>query len=322
MKPHLLIAVDAFNAKQLATITNAVEGWATWERIAEKTPPETYLAKLANTDLLVGWPRPQWLLSTPVKLCLLPSAGYDSYLNKGLEQRPDLIICNARGAYSPGVAEHCIGLMMALARRIPGYLEAQRSKTWLRNLGHDRIEGATACIVGLGDIGKEVARRCAGLGMRVTGVRSKSYPPDGVVEKIYGTSQLAEAVSQADHVISTLPGGPATEKLFDAEIFDAMRPGAYFYNVGRGSVVDEKELIKKLQNGQLAGAGLDVFEEEPLPPGSPLWKVKNLLITPHVGGYNRDYVDNRLSELVATNLKNYHEGKPLVNVIELEALSD
>jgi phosphoglycerate dehydrogenase-like enzyme len=317
MQPHLLLAVDALGDTHIQTIVNSIRNWATWERIPETASAEEYRAKLATAEIMIGWPEAEWLLNSSIKLLLCPSVGYETYLRKGLETKRDFILCNAGGVYSEGVAEHCLAMMMALTRRLPEYLRAMQSKKWVQLPAHAELAGATVCIVGLGSIGTALARRCIALGMTVTGVRRNPKLDHDAVKQVYAQQQLAEAVAKADHVVSTLPGGEATAHVFNCDIFDAMKAGSYFYNVGRGSVVDEFELVRHLQNGHLIGAGLDVFEEEPLPATSPLWAMDNVILTPHMAGYTADYAD-RLCALWIKNLHNYRDGKPLINVVNLE----
>lgn len=316
MKPHLLIAVDGFGESQIEAIANSLAGWATWERIPETTPSAEYRAKLATAEIVIGWPEAKWLFSNPVSLLLCPSVGYETYLDQELELKPGFIFCNAGGVYSEGVAEHCIAMMMALTRRLPQYIRLMQTKTWRQLTSHAELAGALVCIVGLGEIGMAIARRCAALGMSVTGVRRSPISPSDLIRAVYQPQQLREALAKADHVVAALPGGKTTARIFNGAVFDAMKSGAYFYNVGRGSVVNEDELIKHLETGHLAGAGLDVFEEEPLPSDNPLWKMDNVIVTPHMAGYTADYAD-RLSEMIVANLHRYHQHQPLMNVIDL-----
>lgn len=316
MKPHLLIAVDAFGEEQIEAIANSISGWATWERLSETAPAAEYRAKLATAEIMIGWPEPEWLLSSPIRLLLCPSVGYEPYLEQGLEGKQDFTFCNAGGVYSEGVAEHCLAMMMSLTRRLPQYIRAMQTKTWHQLAGHAELAGAMVCIVGLGSIGMAIARRCVALGMTVTGVRRNPNQTRDIVQIVYIPQQLREAVAKADHVIAALPGGNATAHMFNSEVFDSMKLGSYFYNVGRGSVVDEKELVKRLESGHLAGAGLDVFAEEPLPIDSRLWTMDNVILTPHMAGLTADYVD-RLCGLMITNLRHYHQNQPLLNVVDL-----
>ncbi len=318
-KAHLLIAVDAFGEAHIEAIAQVVEGWATWERILETASPAKHLAKLATADIVIGWPELEWLLPSPIKLLLCPSVGYDDYLGQGLETKRGFTLCNASGVYDEGVAEHCLALMMALIRRLPQYARAMQTKTWRQLPGHDTLLGATACIVGLGRIGMAIARRCDALGMTVTGVDLITDQSGDTVQHVYAPQHLHQAVAAADHVIAIVPGGTATAHMFNRGVFEAMKRGAYFYNVGRGSVVDENELVKGLQSGHLAGAGLDVFANEPLPKNNPLWTMDNVILTPHMAGYTADYAD-KLCDLMTANLRRYHKNQPLLNEIDLRRI--
>lgn len=316
-KPHILIAVDALDEMHITALTTPFADWATWERIPEDTTAELYTAKLSTAEIVIGWPEPQWLANSPsVRLLLCPSVGYESYQGYGLEVKPNFTFCNAGMVYSEGVAEHCVAMMMALTRRLPAYVRGMQSKTWHQQIRHELLAGKTVCIVGLGSIGTAVARRCAALGMTVTGVRRNPNHSSPHVDKIFSSEHLSEAVTDADHVIVALPGGKSTKHLFNRPIFEAMKNGAYFFNVGRGSVVDEPELIAQLQNGHLAGVGLDVFETEPLPDTSLLWAMDNVIVTPHMAGYTADYADELIRHIM-NNLQCYRLGKPLPNRIDL-----
>lgn len=316
MKPHLLIAVDAFGDAQIEAFAQAVDGWATCERMPEFASAVEYIDKLAAADMMVGWPEPEWLLESPIKLLLCPSVGYDEYLIPQLAAQEEFTLCNSSNVYSDGIAEHCLSMMMALTRRLPQYLRQMQSRIWYQVPGHDELGGANACVIGLGGIGTAIARRCAAMGMTVTGVRRDISKTSDVVTHVYAPDQLHEAVAAANHVISAVPGGPTTNGMFNSKVFDAMKAGAYFYNVGRGSVVDEEALIRRLQNGKLAGAGLDVFADEPLASDSPLWSLENAILTPHVAGFTADYA-KPLSAMMISNLHRYHKGEPLLNAIDI-----
>jgi D-2-hydroxyacid dehydrogenase (NADP+) len=314
MKPHILIAVDDFNDAHLTKIRQAFEGQATWERIDQNAPEAVFRSTLNHSSIVIGWPDPAWLNQTPVQFHQLPSAGYDNYLNTGLEEKTDFTLCNARGVMSIPVAEHFLALMLALARRLPEHLNDKASKRWQRRQRYGEVSGSTICILGLGDIGSEIARRCLALGMKVIGVRQ--YPEKGhdLVHEVYPVQQLEKAVAQANHVVLIFPAGSGTDRFFDIAAFEAMKPGAYFYNLARGSVVDEEALVEYLRNGHLAGAGLDVFSQEPLLSESPLWSMNNVIITPHVGGRSIKEFD-RLCGLFIANLERFFLGAPLLNQV-------
>jgi phosphoglycerate dehydrogenase-like enzyme len=169
--------------------------------------------------------------------------------------------------------------------------------------------------VGLGRIGEAIAGRARPVGMRVVALKrdpSARYDPTVAVDEIAGLEALDEALGRADHVCVTVPLTPATRHLIDAARIARLRAGAYFYNVSRGAVIDEAALVAALRAGKLAGAGLDVFEEEPLPAESPLWDLENVILTPHVSGTTPLYYD-RTAALFADNLDRFLAGQPLAN---------
>lgn len=321
MKPHVLVAIDALEEKHVQAICRTLEGWATCERIAQEESAPVYGEKLLAAEIVLGWPEPEFLLNSPVQLLLLPSAGFEDYLQKGLERKANFALCNARGVYSIGIAEHCIGLMLAFCRRLPLHVNDMKTKTWRRESNaYGELAQSSACVVGLGDVGTAIAQRCAALGMEVVGVRKNSSETSSSMMKVYAADALREAVAEADHVISSLPGGRATFHLFNRDLFQSMKKGAFFYNFARGSVVNQDDLIEALQSRHLRGAGLDVFHEEPLPSNSALWDLDNVIVTPHVGGFAARYVD-RLCDLLIKNLALFRAGQPLLNRIDLRGNS-
>ena len=311
----ILVAVDAFDDEHLRRIEEAAAGWAAVERIPEEAPRALYQTALERADVVIGWPEAELLASSPVGYFQLPSVGYDAYVGKGLADKPSFTLCNARGVMSVAVAEHALALMLTLTRRIGEHVRDASQEKWERRDSYDELFGRTACVVGLGDIGTEVARRCQALGMRVTGVRftpSKAHP---VVEEPFGLPELERAVAEAQHVVNIQPVTKETERLFSKKVFSAMPRGARFYNLGRGGTVDEQALIEALRSGHLSGAGLDVFVEEPLPEGHPLWTL-NTVITPHVAGRSVREFD-RMCELFVENLRRLRGQRTLTNTIKL-----
>ena len=314
--PRLLIAVGAFGDDHIRALSDAAGGGATCHRLGQDASADTYARAMAGAEVMIGWPEPEWLAASPLELLLLPSAGYEEYLTPELAAKEGLVVCNAGGAYSEGVAEHCVAMMMALVRRLPEYLAAMPRHSWEHLHRHGRLSGSTVCVIGLGTLGSAIARRCAALGMSVVGVRKHADRPNPAVLEVFGPEDLDRAVAGADHVVGALPGGAATRGLISREVFSAMKPGAYFCNVGRGASVDEEALIEGLADGSPAGAGLDVFAAEPLPDDSPLWSMKNVIVTPHMAGYTWDYADE-LCDVFSANLARYGAGEPLHDVIDL-----
>ena len=316
MATHVLVAVDDFTEWQIARIAEALAGWATWARLPQAAPAALFAERLRTSRILIGWPQPEWLAPSAVEYFQLPSVGYDPYLGRGLHEKPNFTLCNARGVMTIAVAEHFVAMLMALARRLPQQLDDQRAKRWQRQPAYAEVAGTTACLVGLGEIGTAIARRCLGLEMDVVGVRRRAERGHELVQRVYPLDRLIEAVSQADHVVLTLPATPETIGLVDADVLAAMKPGAYLYNLARGSLVDEYALVEVLRGGHLAGAGLDVFAVEPLPEDNPLWELDNVIVTPHAAGRSCREFD-RLCDLFVENLGRYRAGLPLVNAVSL-----
>jgi phosphoglycerate dehydrogenase-like enzyme len=177
------------------------------------------------------------------------------------------------------------------------------------------LTGKTVAVIGLGRIGVGVAHRAKAMGMRVVGARRSGAPVPGV-DAVYPPGDLHRPLGEADYVVLAVPLTPATTGLMDAKAFDAMRPSAYLVNVSRGRVVDETALVEALRSGRIAGAALDVFAQEPLPPESPLWRLDNVIITPHVGGDMKDF-SARSTRLFCENLGRYLRGEPMLNVVDL-----
>ncbi len=313
----LLIADCSLNEAQAGRIAQSTAGWADCTRLPGGAPHAQFQAAVAVADIVVGWPAPAWLRDGHPRLVLLPSAGYEEFEGQGLGSQPGLTICNTSGVYSVGCAEHAAALMLALTRNLGAHVREAAHRRWNRTRPYGEIAGAGACIVGLGDVGQAVARRCAGLGMSVTGVRRAGGAPPPGVTRVYPPEALLAAVAEAQHVFCTLPGGRETFRLIGREVFAAMPAGSYFYNLGRGSSVDETALIEALRGGHLRGAGIDVLDLEPPQPDNPLWEMENVILTPHVAGLAARHAE-RLCALVIENLARRREGRPLLNVLALD----
>lgn len=316
MKPHVLIAIDQFTDHHIERISDALSGWATWERISRNSPDEIYAHKLKSAQIAVGYIKPEHIVNSSVQMLQSGSVGYDPFLDNKFDFPAEFNLCNASGVMSVAVAEHCIAMMMALVRRIPRHIRLMGRCRWERQPEYGELDGSTACIIGLGDIGTEIARRCVGLNMNVIGVRKNAGVKHSVIEQVYPPEKLAEAVALADHIVLILPATAATKQLLNAEMLDVMKQGVYLYNLARGGLLDEAELIKRLETGQVAGAGLDVFSEEPLAESSLLWELDNVIITPHCAGRSSKEFD-RLCNLFVRNLDNFRNGKSLINRIAL-----
>ncbi len=228
-----------------------------------------------------------------------------------------IVMTNMQKMSSPVIAEHAIALMLGLGRGIPQYAKAMRSGSWDRrpdSFSMMSFNGKTMLVVGLGGIGTETAKRAAALGMTVYGTRNRSREGPDYVEYVGLSDELFELAGKADVIVNALPLTTATRGLFNSDFFGAVKPGAYFINVARGASVVTDDLIAALDSGQLAGAGLDVTDPEPLPPNHPLWQMQNVIITPHVASAGRE---RKRHQLVAQeNLRRFVAGDALLNVVD------
>ncbi|HEY8449859.1 MAG TPA: D-2-hydroxyacid dehydrogenase [Bacillota bacterium] len=242
----------------------------------------------------------------------LATAGVDRYLYPELQAAP-VRITNVRGLHKDTIAEHVILMMLALARRLPEFFQQQAAARW-HKLELSEIAGDTVGIVGLGSIGQEVARRARAFRLRVIGTRFSGAPVD-VADQTFGPDGLEQVLRQARWVVLACPLTERTHRMIGAEQLDWIGPNGYLINIGRGELIDEPALISALQEGRIAGAGLDVFATEPLPAESPLWRLPNVVITPHVAGSLRDYI-GRATEVFCENLRRFRAGQPLHNEVD------
>lgn len=267
-------------------------------------------------DLAMGW-LPYDLLDLPgLKWVQLPSVGIDRYLRIG--PLPDgLVVTNARGVFGVPGAEHAIALTFALARQIHIHVRQTERREWKRNPVSIEVHGSKVLVVGLGDIGTEIARCFHALGANVSAVRRTRAEAPPFVDSVHPPSELVSVVGDADIVILALPGTTSTRGLFDRSCIDALQPGVLLVNVGRGDTVDEEALVEALKTGRLGGVGLDVTSVEPLPSDSPLWGFDNVIITSHSMGMT-PHKTLRRRELFAENLGRFLQGETLVNVVDPE----
>jgi phosphoglycerate dehydrogenase-like enzyme len=227
-----------------------------------------------------------------------------------------VVVTTSSGVHAVPLAEFAIAGLLAIAKDLPGLAAAQRARSWptvrqpLREL-----RGQTLVLVGLGEIGREVARLGKALGMRTVGVRRGKGAPPPHTDEVHGPDRLPELAGRADAMVVSLPLTGETTGLLDRATIDRLRPSCIFVNVGRGGVVDEDALVDALHERRIAGAVLDVFATEPLPPDSPLWTLPNVLVTPHAAALSARE-NERIVELFVANLRRYLDGGPLANVVE------
>ena len=244
--------------------------------------------------------------------------GIDSLVAAGVLGGP-FTLTNVTGTNALPIAEHCFLFMLMFVKRMQACLDLQRDHAYKREpVRPDFIEGKTLGVLGLGGIGLEVARLGKAFHMRVLGTRrtiTTRQHDVGDVDELYPPGELHELLAQCDFVVVALPLTDETRGAFGEAELRAMKPSSHLINVGRGKLIDEAALVRALQNGEIAGAGLDVFATEPLPPDSPLWDMSNVIMTPHVAG---DITDNRdrATRFFCDNLRRYLAGEPLHNVVD------
>jgi phosphoglycerate dehydrogenase-like enzyme len=239
-------------------------------------------------------------------------SGVDNFARITEERAKSLIVTNAAAAYGDAVAEHAVALALALLRRVPELVVAQASRQWIKPWLTDELsslEGASAAVIGFGAIGQGIARRLDAFGCSVVAVRRNLGAPAPKGFEHVRFAALEEALPAAELLFLALPLTQDSSKLIDAHALSLMPRGARLINVSRGSIVATLAMMAALENGALAAAALDVFEQEPLPPGSPLWALPNVLISPHVAGRGNRCVDRRMNEICLANLRAFLDGR-------------
>ena len=285
-----------------------------------KTDEEAY-KYLPDIDAVYGWVPPEKLaLAKNMRWLQSPAAGpAPGFYYPELIQHP-VVVCNPRGIYNDHIAQHILMFVLALARGLPSYLDTQRVGIWDSNARKSEyidLAEATALIVGVGGIGHETAKLCTAFGMRVIGVDQRWEYTMHDIEK-HEPEELDTLLPLADFVIVTTPHTPETEGMWNRDRFTLMKESAYFINIGRGKTTKLDDLVDALENEMIAGCGLDVFEVEPLPADSPLWKMSNVLITPHIAVKDATNISQRHFELFFENAKLFAVGKPLKNIVDKE----
>lgn len=282
---------------------------------------EEMIAKQVNADILLTWGR-----NSPISYCQYAtnlkwifsfSAGVDGLIV------PEILGLNvkmssAKGIHGVPMADHVLGYILAFLRGLPTFLSQQDQKIWQKLNGFPgETVGKTVGIFGLGEIGKVIAKRCKAFDMTVLGVKRTPSPVE-YVDKVYSSDDMDEVLRQSDFIIILVPLTPETVHYFDKAKLDKMKKTAYLINVGRGPVVDENALIEALQTGVIAGAALDATEIEPLPENSPLWKMPNVIITPHTAADTPYYMD-RAFKVFINNIERFKLGEKLIAEIDATA---
>jgi phosphoglycerate dehydrogenase-like enzyme len=296
--------------------------------------PDELKDVMPEIDVLYTWntfpdpadaPRLRWVQ--------IHSAGADRILDEPLYTQTDVLITTVSGIHVVTMGEYVLGMLLAFAHRLPLMMADKAEASWPENRWErylpDELRGTTLGIVGYGSVGREIARLAQPFGMRILAMKhnlrelvSDDYtlpatgdPHAEIPDRLYPPVALKSFLGECDYVVLTVPLNKETHHLINAAALGAMKPGAVLINVARGPVVDEKALIHALRERQIAGAGLDVFEEEPLPADSPLWTLPNVIISPHISGYSPHY-DERSAEVFAENLRRFIAGEALINQVD------
>ena len=283
---------------------------------------ETILREVADAEIFVSWTlKPeQFARAQKLRWIHSPAAGVTQLLFPAVVES-DVIVTNSTTVHSVPVAEQTVALLFAVARRLRNAFDDQAAGRWgqKESWNPERIptelNGRVLGLVGLGAIGREVAARAKALGMSVEAVKRDPSRGAEFADRVYSPQQLPALLERCDYLVLAIPGNAETRHIIGEAELARMKPSAALVNVARGTLVDTEALLRALRAGKLAGAGLDVTDPEPLPPEHPLWKLPNVIITPHLAGATDRYWE-RQRDMVFENLRRYLAGKPLLNLVD------
>jgi phosphoglycerate dehydrogenase-like enzyme len=281
---------------------------------------DTIMKEITDADALIGSIRPEQVRAGKnLKWVQIMSAGAERalHLSGGNDLRDSqIILTNNQIVQGPEIADHALAMLLTLSRGIYTFIDHRQKELW-RGRPYPGIElnGRNAVVIGVGGIGTQIAVRAWAFGMNVVGVDPEDIPYLPFVKKVVKPDQLDEVLPEADVVFVAAPHTTMSHKMMGPRQFDRMKKGAYFIAVSRGGLYDLNSLVKALDGKQLAGAGVDVTDPEPLPKGHPLWKFDNVIITPHIAGRS-DKDRARMVGTVKENIRRFAEGKPLINVVD------
>lgn len=332
MKKIPVLIVHGFKDDALASLEPYREKFRfQFERAV--TPEEVIasLNKFPDSEVMYTIHTPkQWNPNWQLQWIQLHFAGVD---HVSFDVIPDHVaVTTVSGITGMAIAEHAFALILALRRRLPEMLSLQNSKTWLdmkpkwKRFARPFLQGETLGILGYGSIGRQIGKIAQAFGMKVLAYKrdphdraDKGYiipgtgDPEGTIpDEYYGPDRLLEMLRICDIIVNILPATAETRQVINRNAFAAMKPGASFISIGRGATVDERALIDALETGHLSGAGIDVFQEEPLPSSHPLWQLDNVIVSPHVSGFFNRY-DEFSMALFRENMDRYLAGIPLLN---------
>lgn len=315
MKKRKLVITHTISQAHYQSIQEIIPDWD----IITGKDSSIWENHVPDAEIIAGWRK------SMARQCLLEksklrwvqswSAGVNSLPLEELAARA-IVLTSANGVHAYPISETIFALMLALTRKIHTYARNQLTQTWHHSNLSLEMHEKTIGIIGVGAIGKETAKIAKAFGMRVIGLRHSGKPED-YVDEMYKPEQLNTILPQCDYVVVTLPLTKETYHLFGPQQFHLMKPSSFLINIGRGEVISEKDLIQALQEQKIAGAGLDVFETEPLSKTSPLWELENVIITPHTAGSTEHYNKRVVEDIFIPNLRDYVKGAiPGINLVD------
>ena len=308
MKFLIYPAVDENELRALQSVSNEVE-------VQNVENEDQALDIIGEIDAMYGRITPE-LLARAKKLRWIqtPMAGLEHYMFPALAES-DVTLSNMQGIYSDNIADHVMGYILMFARGFHIFLRQQLERNWAKEVPVLHLADTTLGVIGLGGIGTAVAKRGAAAEMRVIATNAVEVEKPDFVDTLWGIDRLDALLAEADFVVSCVPHTPETFKLINTDQLKQMKKTGYLINISRGVVVDLAALTAALEAGEIAGAGLDVFETEPLPADHPLWGMENVIITPHTAGVG-PYTRERRIDVVTANLQRFVAGEPVRNIVD------
>jgi glyoxylate/hydroxypyruvate reductase A len=306
VSPRSILVYHPDEVDEYARLVRPPRGWT----VARAHTPDEAIRFIESAEILYAWGLPACLLSSAARLQWIQvmGAGVDRVLVPELPPR----VCVTRAPiFGDWMVEYVLGWCTWITQRIELYRHAQREHRWT-SIPPDRLRGKTIALVGLGQIGRTLARATARLGMRVIGVGRQVRRVPHVLT-VYPVARVRRALARADFVVLALPLTTETRGLIGRAELDAMRAGAWLINIARGAIVDEAALVQALRARRIAGAILDVFATEPLPPDHPLWDLPNVVVTPHISGPS---LPAEIAPIFDENLRRYRAGRRLLHLVE------
>lgn len=274
---------------------------------------------IKDADVYYGWPtRDVFLQASKLNWIQCPGTGIDDLTNISELVDSDVVVTNCRGPHAPPMADHVMGMIINLAHLWKDLFEDQRTHRWeMRKYQNRQVElsGSTLGILSLGDIGTQIAKRARGFGMKVYAVDKYPESTRKDVDGVWGLDKLDDLIAMSDWFVVAAPYTKDTKNMIDRRRMALMKNGSYLIVISRGGIIDEKALLDELKSGRLAGAGLDVFEEEPLSTNSPFWDMENVVITPHASALTPNMNEKRKGIFVE-NLKRFLSNKPFLYVCD------